>query len=574
MRAHRASPTEQTGETIMTIIAEVPIRTSIPQYRHRPFRSSHQPLTSRVSVTGTMHRRFEEILTEGALDFVCGLHRQFAGRRADLLAVRRSRRDEPRPFDFLPETAGIRNDPAWQVAPPAPGLEDRRCEITGPPTRKMTINALNSGARVWMADFEDATSPTWSNIIDGQLNLYDAIRRQVDFTDEDGRRHELAQDTATIMVRPRGWHLTEKHLVMDGQAIPASFVDFGLFFYHNGLTLISGGRGPYFYLPKLQSHCEARLWHDVFAWAEEMLGIPHGTIRATCLIETFPAAFEMTEILYELREYSAGLNAGRWDYIFSLIKSFADDRTRVLPNRDKITMAVPFLRAYTELLVKTCHDRGAHAIGGMAAFVPSAADPEATAIALAKTRSDKSREAGDGFDGSWVAHPALVSTCTEVFDSVLGERPHQISRRRDDVHVTARELGELGDLPRTVTLSGVRTNLRVPLAYLSAWVGGRGAVTIDHLMEDAATVEISRMQLWQWIRHGATTTGGVKITHELVAGMLAEEVEQMLEASEPDLRWQVTAAKDILERGCLGEEFPSFLTGYGYGRYLAPQDGR
>jgi malate synthase len=356
---------------------------------------------------------------------------------------------------------------------------------------------------------------------------------------------------------------------MDGQAIPASFVDFGLFFYHNALTLISNGRGPYFYLPKLQSHTEARLWHDVFAWSEEMLGIPHGTIRATCLIETFPAAFEMSEILYELREYSAGLNAGRWDYIFSFLKSFADDETRVLPNRDKITMTVPFMRAYTELLVKTCHERGAHAIGGMAAFVPSSADPEATAVALEKTRADKSREAGDGFDGSWVAHPALVPVCTEVFEVTLGERPHQIERRRDDVTVTARELSDLGDMPRSITLAGVRTNLRVPLEYLAAWVGGRGAVAIDHLMEDAATVEISRMQLWQWIRHGASTTRGVKISRELVSGMLAEEVERMLEHTPDEERWQVEAAQDILEHGCLGEEFPSFVTGYGYSHYLA-----
>ncbi|HET9650265.1 MAG TPA: malate synthase A [Microlunatus sp.] len=552
----------------MTITAE-PSFTTAALYSHAPFRSPQPSLTSRLRVTGEFHPRFEQILTEGALDFVCGLHRQFAGRRAELLAARRSRRGEPRPFDLLPETAPIRDDPTWQVAPIAPGLEDRRCEITGPPTRKMTVNALNSGARVWMADFEDATSPTWFNVIDGQLNLYDAVRRQIDFTGDDGRRYELDDDTATIMVRPRGWHLTEKHLVMDGQAIPAAFVDFGLYFFHNALTLIHAGRGPYFYLPKLQSHLEARLWHDVFSWAEEVLGIPHGTVRATCLIETFPAAFEMTEIVYELREYSAGLNAGRWDYIFSFIKSFADDPMRVLPNRDKITMTVPFMRAYTELLVRSCHERGAHAIGGMAAFVPSAASADATATALEKTRSDKAREAADGFDGSWVAHPALVPTCTQVFDEVLGERPHQIERRRDDVHVTADQLADLGDLPRSISLGGVRTNLRVPLIYLSEWLGGRGAVAIDHLMEDAATVEISRMQLWQWIRHGARTSGGVVITRELVAAMLAEEVEQLLEQTRDEDRWRVSAAQDILEQGCLGEDFPSFVTAYGYSHYLA-----
>jgi malate synthase len=552
----------------MTITAEPPSQT-LPQYRHQPLHTPDSPLTSRLSVVGTMHDRFDEILTDDALDFVCELHGQFAGRRAELLAVRRSRGNQRLPFRFLAETVEIREDPAWRVAPLAPGLADRRCEITGPPTRKMTIGALNSGARVWVADFEDAISPTWFNIIDGQLNLYDAIRRQIDFTDADGRRHELSREPATIMVRPRGWHLTENHLVMDGQPIPAAFVDFGLFFFHNAQTLISNGRGPYFYLPKLESHAEARLWHDVFAWSEEVLGIPHGTIRATCLIETLPAAFEMTEILYELREYSAGLNAGRWDYIFSFIKNFADDPSRVLPNRDAITMTVPFMRAYTELLVKACHERGAHAIGGMAAFVPSGADPEATSVALERTRADKAREAGDGFDGSWVAHPGLVPTCTEVFSSVLGDRPHQIEHRRDDVEVTVEQLIALGDMPRSITLAGLRTNLRVPLTYLSAWIGGRGAVAINHLMEDAATVEISRTQIWQWIRHSARMTGGVPVTRDLVAAMLAEEVEQTLEDTDPEQRWQVTAARDILEHGCLDEELPSFVTGYGYSHYLA-----
>jgi malate synthase len=552
----------------MTITAEPPSQT-LPQYRHQTLNTPDSPLTSRLSVVGTMHDRFEEILTDDALDLVCGLHGQFAGRRAELLAVRRSREDQRLPFRFLTDTVEIREDPAWRVAPIAPGLADRRCEITGPPTRKMTIGALNSGARVWMADFEDATSPTWFNIIDGQLNLYDAIRRQIDFTDTDGRRHELGREPATIMVRPRGWHLTENHLVMDGQPIPAAFVDFGLFFFHNAQTLINNARGPYFYLPKMESHLEARLWHDVFAWSEDVLGIPHGTIRATCLIETLPAAFEMTEILYELREYSAGLNAGRWDYIFSFIKNFADDPSRVMPDRTTITMTVPFMRTYTELLVKTCHERGAHAIGGMAAFVPSGADPEATAVALERTQADKAREADDGFDGSWVAHPGLVPTCTEVFSSLLGDRPHQIERRRDDVEVAAEHLIALGDMPHSITLAGVRTNLRVPLAYLSAWVGGRGAVAINHLMEDAATVEISRMQIWQWIRHSARMTGGIPITRDLVAAMLSEEVEQTLEDTDPNERWQVTAARDILEHGCLGEEFPSFVTSYGYSHYLA-----
>jgi len=552
----------------MTITAEPPSRT-LPQYRYQASHLSRSSLTSELSVDGTMHDRFDEILTEEGLDFVCRLHGQFAGRRAELLAVRRSRSDQKHPLRFLPETAAIREDPTWRVAPLAPGLADRRCEITGPTTRKMTIGALNSGARVWMADFEDATSPTWFNIIDGQLNLYDAIRQQIDFTDADGRRHELNRDTATIMVRPRGWHLTENHPVLDGQPIPAAFVDFGLFFFHNAQTLINNGLGPYFYLPKMESYLEARLWHDVFAWSEEVLGIPRGTIRATCLIETLPAAFQMTEILYELREYSAGLNAGRWDYIFSFIKNFADDESRVLPDRTSITMTVPFMRAYTELLVKTCHERGAHAIGGMAAFVPSGADPDATSVALERTQADKAREAGDGFDGSWVAHPALVPTCTEAFSSVLADRPHQVERRRDDVAVTAEQLIDLGDMPHSITVAGLRTNLRVPLAYLSAWVGGRGAVAINHLMEDAATVEISRMQIWQWIRHAARMTGGIPITRDLVAAMLAEEIEQTLEDTDPDQHWQVLAARDILEHGCLGEDYPAFVTSYGYSHYLA-----
>lgn len=558
----------------MTITAEPSLRT-MPQYSHQPFRAPEGTgatrLSSRLSVLGAQHPRFEEILTPGALDFICGLHRQFAGRRAELLARRRRRRAEGGPFDFLAETADIRADQSWQVAPPAPGLEDRRCEITGPPTRKMTIGALNSGAKVWMADFEDATSPTWFNLIDGQINVYDAVRRQIDFTDETNRRHELAEQTATIMVRPRGWHLCEKHLQLDGQSIAGAFVDFGLFFYHNALTLITNGRGPYFYLAKLQSHHEARLWRDVFAWSEEVLGIPHGTIRATCLVETFPAAFEMAEILYELREYSAGLNAGRWDFIFSVIKSFADDETKVLPDRDKITMTVPFMRAYTELLVRTCHERGAHAIGGMAAFVPSSASPEVTERALEKTRSDKTREAGDGFDGSWVAHPGLVGTCTEVFDGVLGDRPNQISRLRDDVRVGVADLTAIEGVPGGITLRGVRTNLRVSLAYLCSWVQGRGAVAIDNLMEDAATVEISRMQLWQWIRHGAKTTSGVRITRELVAALLAEEVEQMEQNAPESARWAVDAARDTLEQGCLDEEFPSYLTNYGYAHHLIGQ---
>jgi malate synthase len=389
-----------------------------------------------LQVHGELLPRFDEILTPDALAFVAALVERFGARRDALLQARADRYAAGRPgdrLDFRADTAGIRADPSWRVAPPAPGLEDRRVEMTGPTTRKMVVNALNSGARAWMADFEDATSPTWFNVVDGQLNLHDAIRGQVDFTDERGRRYEVGAQTPTILVRPRGWHLDEAHLTLrqaqgTRAAVPASLVDFGLYLFHNAHALIARGAGPYFYLPKLESHLEARLWDDVFTAAEERLQIPHGTIRATCLIETTPAAFEMEEILYELRDHSAGLNAGRWDYIFSMIKNFAEDADHVLPDRAQVTMTSPFMAAYADLLVRTCHARGAHAIGGMAAFVPSRSNPQATAAALEKTRTDKSREAGLGFDGSWVAHPALVQTCLDAFVAVLGDRRPRATR--------------------------------------------------------------------------------------------------------------------------------------------------
>ena len=394
-------------------------------------------------IKGSMHPRFEEILTPEALAFVAKLDGAHSGRRAELLAARRERGKRisaGEAVDFLASTANIRSD-EWQVAPPAPGLEDRRAEITGPPTRKMSINALNSGAKVWMADFEDATSPSWTNVIDGQINLKDAIRGQLEFTSEDGKEYKVGDVTPTIVVRPRGWRLCEKHISIDGRPLPAALVDFGLFFFHNAQQLIDNGAGPYFYLPKLESHLEARLWNDVFVQAQALLGIPQGTIRATVLIETLPAAFEMEEILYELRDHSSGLNAGRWDYIFSYIKTFAFRGDEyVLPDRSQITMTTPFMRSYTELLVSTCHKRGAHAIGGMAAFVPNKANPTVTEQALAKVKADKEREAADGFDGSWVAHPGLVPTCIEAFTAVLGDRPNQLDKQRPDVHVTAADL--------------------------------------------------------------------------------------------------------------------------------------
>ena len=523
------------------------------------------------TVRGAMHPRFDEILTQEALAFVARLDGTFAGRRAELLAARRDRArriaagETP---DFRPDTRNIRDDPSWQVAPPAPGLADRRCEITGPPTKKMTVNALNSGARVWMADFEDATAPSWFNVIDGQLNLFDALRGNADFVSDEGKQYTVGQPTPTIVVRPRGWHLCEKHLSVDGRPLPASLVDFGLFFFHNAQRLIDDGVGPYFYLPKLESHLEARLWNDVFTLAQELLGLPQGTIRATVLIETVPAAFEMDEILYELREHSGGLNAGRWDYIFSYIRTFAfRGADHVLPDRSQVTMTTPFMRAYTELVVATCHRRGAHAIGGMAAYVPTRTDESATRTALARVRADKDREAGDGFDGSWVAHPALVSTCLEAFDRVLADRPDQRDRLRPEVSIHRDDLLTVRGRGARVSLEGVATNISVALRYLSAWVGGSGAVTIDDLMEDAATVEISRAQLWQWIHHQTRLVEGPRLTREMVVSMIDEETGRLgREGYAP--RNAIESARDVLIEVALGEHLPGFFTPYAYVRYL------
>ncbi|MFE9634614.1 malate synthase A [Streptomyces sp. NPDC006463] len=521
---------------------------------------STHALTRRVQVLGAPGDRHEEILTPEALEFIGRLDTAFGERRPELLKERRRRSAKlasGTALDFSVATSAVRADPHWRVAAPAPGLTDRRVEITGPPERRMTVNALNSGARVWMADFEDATSPTWDNIIGGQLNLRDAIDRRIDFTTPGGNEYRLGQDLATIMVRPRGWHLLEEHLEIDGRPVSASLVDFGLYFFHCAQRQIDAGYGPYFYLPKLENRYEARLWNDVFVLAQELLGIPRGTVRATVLIETVTAAFEMEEILYELREHSAGLNAGRRDYLFSLIKTFAHRTDFLLPDRAKVTMTAPFMRAYTELLVRTCHKRGAHAVGGMAAHVPGT-DAAANEAALARVRLDKEREAEAGFDGSRVAHPGLVPVCREVFDAVLGDRPHQLDRTRDDVAVHAADLLSVRRISGPPTPEGVRADVAVALRYSDAWLRGQGAVALNGLMEDAATAEIARVQLWQWVRHGA-------LTREYVLGLLDTECAA-LAGEQPGAL--VAEARRLLEETALGLTLPPFFTTAAYTRHL------
>lgn len=519
-----------------------------------------------VEVTGPRHPRYDEILTPDALAFLAALHRAFEPRRRELLRRRRHRDADlaaGATLDFLPETRAIRESD-WRVADPAPGLVDRRVEITGPTDAKMTINALNSGARVWLADLEDANTPRWENVVSGQLNLRDAIDGKLEFTSPEGKRYALHDgELATIVVRPRGWHLDEKHLLVDGDRTAGSLVDFGLYFFHCARRQLDRGAGPYFYLPKLESHLEARLWNDVFLFAQERLSIPRGTIRATVLIETFPAAFEMDEILHELREHSAGLNAGRWDYMFSVIKKF---RTRgadfLLPDRNAVTMTVPFMRAYTELLVRTCHRRGAHAIGGMAAFIPSRRDPRVNETALAKVREDKTREAGDGFDGSWVAHPDLVPVCREVFDRVLGDRPNQLHRTRDEVRVTAAELLDVRATPGGHTEAGLRNAVSVGVQYLAAWLRGTGAVAIFDLMEDAATAEISRSQVWQWLHNGVTLDDtGEPVTRDLVERIADEEIARL-----PGDPADYAEARAVFMAVAVADDFADFLTVPAYER--------
>ncbi len=529
-----------------------------------------------IDIRGPLRERYDEILTPSALEFLTELHDRFAGRRHDELAARmRVRYDlgNGRNLRFLPETAHIREDPDWCVAGAGPGLEDRRVEITGPTDRKMAINALNSDANVWLADQEDATSPTWANVIEGQLTLVDAVRGQLEFTSDEGKKYSVTGDTPTIVVRPRGWHLVERHLFhtdIAGRSMPTSgsLVDFGLYLFHNAQVLIANGRGPYFYLPKIESHTEARLWNDVFSFSEQRLGLPHGTIRATVLIETIGAAFEMEEILYELRDHCAGLNAGRWDYIFSIIKNYRGrGQSFVLPDRNEITMTVPFMRAYTELLVSTCHRRGAYAIGGMSAFIPNRRKPEVTARALEKVAADKAREAGDGFDGTWVAHPDLIDTARAKFDAVLDGHPHQLNRQRPEVRVGADQLLDIRSVNGSITYAGVRGNVSVALQYIESWLRGVGAVAIDDLMEDAATAEISRSQVWQWIHQNVVTVEGTEITRDLIESML----DGLLATLPRNAGDRFDDAADIFRDVALKDEYPTFMTLPAYARYLVEE---
>ena len=528
-----------------------------------------------VDVRGPVEGRFAEILTPEAIEFVAGLQREFNPAREEMLERRAERQaeiDAGGTLDFLAETRSVREGD-WRVAGAPADLQDRRVEITGPTDRKMVINALNSGARGFMADFEDANSPTWENQVGGHVNLIDAIERTIAFSDpKTGKDYRLNEDVATLLVRPRGWHLPENHVVVDGAPMSGSLFDFGLFFFHNGRRLLEKGSGPYFYLPKLQSHLEARLWNAAFEYAQDAVGISRGTIKATVLIETIWAAFEMEEILYELRDHSAGLNAGRWDYMFSLIKTFRERPDFVLPDRNSVTMTVPFMRAYTELLVKACHGRCAHAMGGMAAVIPSRTDPEANEQALAKVREDKRREATNGFDGTWVAHPDAVPAATEEFDTVLGEQPNQVELLREEVSVTAAELLDVASTPGEVTEEGLRNDVNVGIQYISSWLRGNGAAGIYGLMEDAATSEIARSQVWQWVRHGVELSDGRPVTAELVRAVADEELERIRGEVGND-EWfysegRPEESRALFEEVALSDDFVEFLTLPAYEKLL------
>ena len=511
-----------------------------------------------VEVVGAIQDGFDAILTKDALAFVAGLHREFNARRQELLGrrmVRQAEFDQGALPDFLSDTEEVRFG-SWQVAPTPEDLQQRWAEITGPVDRKMMIGALNSGADAFMADFEDSLSPTWDNVVNGQINARDAVRREITFENPDGSVRTLNEQIATLLIRPRGWHLGEKHVLVDREPIAASIFDFGMYMFHNAAERVARGTGPYFYLAKLESHLEARLWNDVFIKAQNDLGVPQGSVRATVLIETLPAAFEMEEILYELRDHSAGLNAGRWDYIFSAVKRFKSQPTFTLPDRVQVTMTTPFMRAYTELLVRTCHKRGAHAMGGMAAFIPSRRDPEINEIALTGVRADKERESTDGFDGTWVAHPDLVNVARDIFETNLNGARNQRERMREDVSVAASDLVSLDQSGGSVSEAGLRLNISVALQYINSWLNGVGAAAINNLMEDAATAEISRGQLWQWIQHNAELDDGRSITSDLYETLRDEELASLGGSEES----RFGDAVEILDQLVLTEEFPEFLT--------------
>jgi malate synthase len=501
--------------------------------------------------------RSQEILSPQALDFVAELHARFEPRRQELLAARRERAEELRKggtLDFLEETKEIRAGD-WTVPEPFDDYANRRVEITGPTDRKLVINALNSGAKGFMADFEDATAPTWENVVTGHVNLIDAIEGTITYDASDGKHYELGDEVATLLVRPRGWHLDDKHVKVEGAEVSGGLLDFGLYFFHNAQRLLDHGSHPYFYLPKMEHHLEARLWNDVLTFSEDAMGVPYGSARATVLIETLPAAFQMDEILYELRDHSYGLNAGRWDYIFSMIKCFRDREDFVLPDRNDVKMTVPFMKAYTELLVKTCHRRGAFAMGGMAALIPSRKDEEANQRAIDAVREDKEREAKAGFDGTWVAHPDVVGVATEAFDAMLGDKPNQIDKQRDDVDVSAAELLDAGATPGEITEEGLRNDVSVGFQYISFWLGGRGAAGINGMMEDAATAEISRSQIWQWVKHGKFSREHVRQVLDEETAKIHDEVgDEVWEKGRPD------ETREIFESVSLSDDFPEFLT--------------
>ncbi len=518
--------------------------------------------TNGLNILGKMENGFDEILTSEALEFIENLERHFGPRRKDLLEQRSKRQEEidnGKLPDFLPETKGVREG-NWTIAPLPKDLQDRRVEITGPVDRKMVINALNSGAKCFMADFEDANSPTWKNNIEGHINLRDAVNRTITFENPNGKKYKLNEETAVLIIRPRGFHLEEKNVTLEGQPISGGLLDFGLYFYHNAKTLLENGSGPYFYLPKIESHLEARLWNDVFVYAQNHLGIPHGSIKATVLIETILAAFEMDEILYELRDHSAGLNCGRWDYIFSYLKKFRNHDSIILPDRSVVTMAVPFMTAYSQLAIKTCHKRNAPAIGGMAAQIPVKNDEKANEEAFAKVKADKEREAKNGHDGTWVAHPALVPVAKEVFDHYMPQA-NQIDKKREDVQVKATDLLEVPD--GSITEQGVRTNINVGIQYIESWLNGRGAAPINNLMEDAATAEISRAQVWQWVRHPkGVLDDGRKVDMEMYKTFKEEELAKIKQelGEERFSNGRFTEAAELFDKLIISDEYYDFLT--------------